>query len=85
VVKHANATNVTVSLRTTNGAVQLVVCDDGVGFAPKEPAKLRDEGRFGLIGVRERVSLAGGRLILRSAPGDGATVEALLPYVPPVE
>ena len=85
VVKHAHATNVTVSLRTVNGTVQLVVCDDGVGFTPAEPTKLRDEGRFGLIGMQERVALAGGRLILRSAPGDGTTVEAVLPYVPAVD
>jgi signal transduction histidine kinase len=85
VVKHAHATNVTVSLRTVNGTVRLVVCDDGVGFTPAEPTKLRDEGRFGLIGMQERVALAGGRLILRSAPGDGTTVEAVLPYVPAVD
>jgi signal transduction histidine kinase len=80
--KHAHATSVNVSLRTVTGTVQLVVHDDGVGFELEEPAKLRDQGRFGLIGMQERVALAGGRLILRSAPGDGTTVEALLPYVP---
>jgi signal transduction histidine kinase len=82
VLKHANASNVTVTLRNSGGTVQLVVCDDGVGFAPEEPAKLRHQGRFGLIGMQERVALAGGKLHLRSAPGAGTTVEALLPYVP---
>jgi signal transduction histidine kinase len=63
-----------------DNTVQLMVCDDGVGFAPEELARLRDQGRFGLIGMQERVALAGGKLVLRSAPGDGTTVEALLPY-----
>jgi signal transduction histidine kinase len=73
VVKHAHATSVSVSVATTNGELHLTVADDGRGFDPSSPA-----GGFGLVGMRERVDLAGGRLTIeRSDPG--MRVEVVLP------
>ena len=54
--------------------VELSVSDDGAGFDPQATG----EG-FGLVGMRERVALAGGRLEITSAPGEGATLTARLP------
>jgi two-component system, NarL family, sensor histidine kinase DevS len=54
--------------------VTIRVHDDGPGFAPDA----HNEG-FGLIGVRERVTLTGGTLSIDSAPGAGTTLEATLP------
>ncbi|HEU0315728.1 MAG TPA: sensor histidine kinase, partial [Solirubrobacteraceae bacterium] len=64
VAKHAGATSVEIRLRRGGGAVELEVQDDGRGFDPAAP----NEG-FGLMGMRERVALAGGRLDLDSGPG----------------
>ena len=50
------------------------VSDDGVGFDPDD----RREG-FGMLGMRERVALAGGSLEVASQPGAGTTVRARLP------
>jgi signal transduction histidine kinase len=50
------------------------VRDDGAGF----DTAARSEG-FGLIGMRERVALAGGSLEVTSQPGEGATITARLP------
>ena len=52
----------------------LAVTDDGRGFREEEAT----EG-FGLIGMRERVRLAGGRHEIESTPGQGTTVHASIP------
>ncbi|MBB4662966.1 GAF domain-containing sensor histidine kinase [Conexibacter arvalis] len=73
VVKHAHAERVEVAVRARDGRVELTVRDDGRGFDPEAP-----RGGFGLIGMQERVVLAGGSLEVRSAPGAGTTVHAIL-------
>jgi signal transduction histidine kinase len=73
VVKHAQATRVGVSVVTADGELRIAVTDDGRGFDPGSPT-----GGFGLMGMRERIDLAGGRLAI--APNDpGTRVEVVLP------
>jgi signal transduction histidine kinase len=74
VVKHANARHVSVVLTRKNGAVSVVIEDDGKGFDPNRPA----EG-IGLSGMRERVELLDGRLLVDSSPGAGTTLVLELP------
>jgi signal transduction histidine kinase len=74
VAKHAHATRVDVNVTEDNGRAEVIVKDDGIGFDSQEP-----RSGFGLAGMRERVSLAGGSLEVRSEPGDGTTVRASLP------
>jgi signal transduction histidine kinase len=74
VVKHAEATRVRVQVAERDGTVEVVVSDDGRGFT----ADGTTEG-FGLIGMRERIRLAGGQHDMRSEPGRGTTVRALIP------
>lgn len=72
IARHANAKRVTVTVLGCNTAqVRVSISDDGDGF---HPSLLRD-GRSGLAGMRERALLAGGRLEITSAPGEGTTVE----------
>jgi PAS domain S-box-containing protein len=78
VAKHARAEHVLLRVVERNGSVEVVVQDDGVGFDPRSV----EEG-FGLLGMRERVAMAGGEISVRSAPGHGTTMRALLP-APPV-
>ena len=75
VVKHARASHVSISLGRKRGAVTVVVEDDGVGF---DPGRAREEG-LGLIGMRERVALVGGKLTIESRPGAGTTFVAEVP------
>jgi signal transduction histidine kinase len=72
--KHAGASRVTVLLAAENGSVQLRINDDGVGFDPVAASRLLSEGHFGLAGMRERVEMVGGRLVVDSVPGRGTTV-----------
>ena len=75
VVKHARARRVSILLARKNSAVKAVVEDDGQGFDPAEQA---DDG-FGLVGMRERLALLGGRLEIESGRGGGTTVAAEVP------
>ena len=74
-IRHAQAATVLVEL--THGAdwVRLVVQDDGHGF----DARAIPKGRYGLIGLNERVRLLGGRLQLESSPGEGTRVQVDVP------
>ncbi|HEX6116429.1 MAG TPA: PAS domain S-box protein [Solirubrobacterales bacterium] len=74
VAKHARAERVSLSVTETNGYVDVLITDDGVGFDPDAP-----NVGFGLQGMRERVAMAGGTIEVRSAPGRGTSIEARLP------
>jgi signal transduction histidine kinase len=75
VLKHADATRVTVRLTRAEKTVTLVVQDDGKGFHP-ESAR---DGGLGLVGMRERVALLGGRLTVQSSEGGGTLLKAEVP------
>ena len=72
--KHARAHAVRVRLSYAGDSVEITVHDDGAGFRPEAPA----DG-FGLAGMRSRVAEAGGEVDVRSAPGAGTDVTALVP------
>jgi signal transduction histidine kinase len=78
--KHARARTVTVELRQHGDDIRCRVSDDGVGF-DLAGALDRDRMRLhlGLESMRERVSVAGGTLDIRSAPGEGATFTFTFP------
>jgi signal transduction histidine kinase len=74
VVKHSGADQATLTAKLADGAVRIVVADDGDGFEAGD----QSEGR-GLIGMRERVALLGGEIAVRSEPQRGTEVLATLP------
>jgi signal transduction histidine kinase len=85
VAKHAQAGHVSVAVDQPAGTeARLRVRDDGVGFDTSNLAQLLREGHFGLAGMRERASLAGGTMEVGSLPGHGTTVEVRLPVADPV-
>jgi signal transduction histidine kinase len=75
VVKHAQARRVSILLARKDGAVKAVVEDDGQGF---DPAEQTDDG-YGLMGMRERLALLGGRLEVESGHDGGTTIAAEVP------
>ena len=75
VAKYAQAKEVSVLLQRVGELARLCVQDDGRGFDPK----LVRKGSHGLAGMRFRLRMYGGDLVLRSAPGRGTTIEATLP------
>jgi PAS domain S-box-containing protein len=75
VARHARAARASVVVQRINGSVIAVVEDDGVGFEPHTATT----DRLGLLGLSERVTLAGGTLSIESAAGQGTTLIARLP------
>jgi len=75
VQRHARASAATLSVARTGDLLALVLQDDGVG----PPADLGDSGGFGLLGLRERLALIGGRLRFGRGPRGGGLLEVELP------
>jgi signal transduction histidine kinase len=80
--RHAAARRVRVLLERREDATLLRIDDDGVGFCPDQARARMREGHFGLVGMRERVELAGGSWHLESTPGSGTRITAILPDHP---
>jgi len=77
VERHAGATEVMVSLHTKDGAVHGVIRDNGQGFVVAERSNL--PGHLGLLALRERALMAGGRYRIDSKLGEGTTIEFWIP------
>jgi signal transduction histidine kinase len=77
VERHANATAVKISLRVDDGGILGVVQDNGSGFVVAERSNL--PGHLGLMALRERALMAGGRYQIDSRPGQGTRVEFWIP------
>jgi signal transduction histidine kinase len=75
-VTHAHPAGIHVSLRFDPSEVRLEVTDDGQGFNLDAS---RDNGHYGIIGMRERVEQSGGIFRVTSNPGKGTRVVATLP------
>ena len=80
VLKHAGAAHLRVRLEYTGGRLVMSAQDDGKGFDTEAARQRALSGKsLGLLGMQERARLAGGELILESAPGQGALVRVSLP------
>lgn len=79
-LRHAQARHIAVTLTFAKDEISLAVSDDGRGFAvPEQPDVFTQQGHFGILGMRERALLLGGRLHIHSAPGQGTTVAVRFP------
>ncbi|HXV99972.1 MAG TPA: ATP-binding protein, partial [Anaerolineae bacterium] len=78
-VKHAQASQVRVTLATDNEVVRLVVADDGIGFEPYLLTELGGRPSWGLLNMAERAEAVGGRCWVESTPGQGTRVIAQAP------
>ena len=76
--RHSGATSVSVILERQPAQVQMIVEDDGHGFDP-DARDDDDRGRFGILGMRERVALVGGTLNIESTSGHGTTLYIRVP------
>ena len=80
VFRHSKAQRVSVVLQLSQDYAIVVVEDNGVGFDLESTTlPMGDEGRLGLLGMQERVTLVGGILTFESTPGRGTTVIARVP------
>jgi len=75
-VKHAQVKEAEVRVRRRGRYVRLSVSDQGCGFDPQE---LKETAGFGLLSIRERVELLGGRMKIKSAAGQGSRFHIVVP------
>lgn len=74
-VRHAHASKLKLVFKTQPHQVLLIVQDNGQGFDVEQIAA----GRYGLIGLNERVKLLGGSLTINSTPEAGTRLEVIVP------
>jgi len=78
IIKHARANSVSINLKLEGPpegeSIHLQIEDDGLGFDPKTPQR-----GLGLSGMKERVSVLGGRFDLQTKPGEGVLITVKIP------
>jgi len=82
VARHARATEVVVRLDVGEQQLTLEVKDNGIGISAEA---LADPHSLGLLGMRERALVFGGRLDVRGEPGRGTTVTVTIPFAGPTD
>jgi PAS domain S-box-containing protein len=82
VARHAKATRAEVVLQKQRDRLVLLIRDNGRGFDQADPSLSKS---LGLLGMRERAAILGGKVNISSAPGKGTTVSAWIPLPSPEE
>ncbi len=78
IVRHSKADHATLTIRKRNNILTMKIRDDGKGFAINAPKSGTNKLRLGLLGMRERVEMVGGKFLLESSPGKGTTIQVKL-------
>lgn len=83
VALHSRASHVTVRITSLDGAIQMEIRDDGKGYDVAGGSSSGRKNRLGLIGMKERIEMVGGRFHVESVPGQGTTVRVVIPDLDP--
>jgi signal transduction histidine kinase len=75
VVKHAQASRIDIVLSVRDGSLMMLIKDNGIGFDQNK----RKARSFGLLGIRERALMVGGKARISSKPGKGTRVSVSIP------
>jgi signal transduction histidine kinase len=79
VARHAQAGFVDVNIEKLPNAICLKIKDNGKSFNVERVLHSKGNGRLGLLGMRERLEMVGGRFDIESVPGTGTTIQAQIP------
>ena len=80
VARHAQASRVEASIERRPKAVRMQIKDNGKSFDVERLLRGGKSKRLGLLGMRERVEMVGGKFTVESAPGQGTTIKAQIPF-----
>ncbi len=83
VARHAQASRVEVSIQKLPDGVCMKIKDDGKSFQVERTLHANGGKRLGLLGMRERMEMVGGKFGVESAPGQGTTITAQIPFGKP--
>ena len=79
VARHAKASRVEIDIHKLPGWICMKIKDDGKSFQVERVLLARGGNRLGLLGMRERLEMVGGRFDVESVPGKGTTIIAQIP------
>jgi len=79
VAQHAHASLVKIEMQRVNGSLHMQIRDDGKSFQVERVLYARKNKRLGLLGMRERIEMVGGRFSVASVKGTGTTIGAEVP------
>jgi two-component system sensor histidine kinase DegS len=82
--KHAESNHVNVIVEQRGGELTALVEDNRHGFDLERVGMCSERQSFGLLGMRERVGLMGGSLVVESKEGEGPSVRARIPLTRPL-
>ena len=78
--KHSRADRVRLSLKKSDGSIELAIEDNGQGFNFKQAVYVKNSMRgFGLASMKERAELSGGSFAIKSVAGAGTSIRVLWP------
>jgi signal transduction histidine kinase len=80
IARHAGATSVRISISEVSGAIRMEINDNGKSFDVDKTLAASSNKRLGLVGMKERVEMVGGKLAIESNPGRGTIVRADIPF-----
>ncbi|MCH4824767.1 MAG: sensor histidine kinase [Planococcus sp. (in: firmicutes)] len=75
-IRHGKSNDITVEMKWLKNQVQIMVTDNGIGF---DQGIVKNQS-FGLTGMRERIELVEGNLIINSSPGNGTMLMFHIPF-----
>jgi signal transduction histidine kinase len=82
IARHAQATQVRMSITEAVGAIRMEIGDNGKSFDVREALFAKNPKHLGLVGMKERIEMVGGTFAVESALGKGTTVRAEIPFNP---
>ncbi len=80
VAQHAQASLVKVDIQKNHSAMHMEIKDNGKSFQVERVLFAKKNKRLGLLGMRERTEMVGGRFSVESIKGTGTTIEARVPF-----
>ena len=82
IARHSKATKGSIVLEKSPGGARMRISDNGRSFDPRRIRRGTRLTRLGLVGMRERVEMLGGRFSVETRPGKGTTIIAEIPLAP---
>ena len=79
IVKHSEAKNASLIMENRGNSLKVIIEDSGKGFDVEKVMGLEMDGKLGLFGMQERVSLVNGNITIESAPGTGTSIYITVP------
>ena len=81
VARHAHASRVEVSIQKLPGCICMKIKDDGKSFNVERALHANGGKHLGLLGMRERLEMVGGKFVVESSPAKGTTIQAQIPLI----